>query len=94
MKNLIIIIAVVLISFLIGRASVQQTSQVVYTKGVAMKGSATISLPTKEIQPIHPILPYRYIFIDNTKKEVVDTAKIISKYMAERTYSLTLFEGV
>ncbi|MDD2475165.1 MAG: hypothetical protein PHI32_04530 [Dysgonamonadaceae bacterium] len=96
MKNLttLIIIAVALIAFLIGRASVQQSHEVVYTKGVAMKGSATISLPTKEIQPIQPILPYRYIFIDNKEKEVVDTAKIISNYMAERTYSLTLFDNL
>ena len=96
MKNLktLIIITVAVIAFLIGRASVQQTSEVVYTKGVAMKGSATISLPTKEIKPLEPILPYRYIFIDNTKTEAVDTAKIISDYIAEKTYSLTLFDNL
>lgn len=41
-----------------------------------------------------PILPYKYIFIGNTKTEIVDTAKIISDYIAERTYSLTLFDNL
>ena len=94
MKNLIIILVVAAIAFLIGRASVTQTSEVVYTKGVAMKGSAILSLPTKEFAPIAPILPYKYIFIENTKTEVVDTAKIISDYIAERTYSVTLFDNL
>ena len=67
MKNIITLIAVALIAFLIGRASVNQTSDVVYTKGKTVSGNVHITLPTKEIQPIAPILPYKYIFIDNTK---------------------------
>ena len=94
MKNLTIIIAITLIAFFIGRASVQQTTETVYTKGKTVSGDVHISLPTKEIQPITPILPYRYIFINNTKSEVVDTAKIINDYIAERTYSLTLFDNL
>ena len=94
MKNLIIILVVAAIAFLIGRASVTQTSEVVYTKGKTISGSAPISLPTREIKPIAPILPYKYIFIDNTKSEIVDTAKIISDYITERTYSITLFDNL
>ena len=94
MKNLTIIIAVALIAFLLGRASVKQTQKVVYTKGKTVSGSASITLPVKEIQPIAPILPYKYIFIESIKTEVVDTAKIISDYIAERTYSLTLFDNL
>ena len=94
MKNLIIILVVAAIAFLIGRASVTQTSEVVYTKGKTVSGNVHISLPTREIKPVAPILPYKYIFIDNTKTEVVDTAKIISDYIAERTYSITLFDNL
>ena len=96
MKNLtiILVIAIAAIFFFIGRASVKQTTEIVYTKGKTVSGNAQISLPTKEIQPIAPLLPYKYIFINNTKKEVVDTAKIIHDYIAERTYSLTLFDNL
>ena len=94
MKNLTIIIAITLIAFFIGRTSVKQTTETVYTKGRTVTENVNISLPTKELQPIHPILPYRYIFIKNTKSEVVDTAKIINDYIAERTYSLTLFDNL
>ena len=94
MKNLTIIIAVALIAFIIGRASVNQTQEIVYTKGKELSGNALITLPMKEIVPIEPILPYKYIFIESIKTEVVDTAKIISDYIAERTYSLTLFDNL
>ena len=94
MKKLTIIITIALIAFLLGRASVKQTSEVVYTKGKTVSGTASITLPTKEIKPFAPILPYKYIFINNTATEVVDTAKIISDYIAERTYSLTLFDNL
>ncbi len=94
MKNIITLIAVALIAFLIGRASVNQTSDVVYTKGKTVSGNVHITLPTKEIQPIAPILPYKYIFIDNTKTEIVDTAKIINDYITAKTYSLTLFDNL
>lgn len=94
MKNLTIIIAVALIAFLLGRASVNQTQEIVYTKGKELSGNALITLPMKEIVPIEPILPYKYIFINSSKTEVVDTAKIISDYVAERTYSLTLFDNL
>ena len=94
MKNLIIILVVAAIAFLIGRASVTQTSEIVYTKGKNVSGNVTVSLPTREVQPIAPILPYKYIFIDDTKTEVVDTAKIINDYIAERTYSITLFDNL
>ena len=94
MKNLITILTIALIAFFIGRATVKQTQEVVYTKGKEVVGNAYISLPTREIQPIKPLLPYKYVFIENTKSEVVDTAKIISNYIAERTYSLTLFDNL
>lgn len=94
MKNITITIAIALIAFLLGRATVKQTQEIIYTKGKTVSGSASITLPVKEIQPIAPILPYKYIFIENTKIEVVDTAKIISDYIAERTYSLTLFDNL
>ena len=94
MKKLTIIITIALIAFLLGRASVKQTSQTVYTKAKTVSGIASITLPTREIKPFAPILPYKYIFIDNTTAEVVDTAKIISDYIAERTYSLTLFDNL
>ena len=79
MKKLTIIITIALIAFLLGRASVKQTSEVVYTKGKTVSGTASITLPTKKIKPFAPILPYKYIFINNTATEVVDTAKIISE---------------
>ena len=94
MKNLTITITIALIAFLIGRASVKQTNETVYTKGKTVSGNVHISLPTREIQPIAPILPYKYIFINNTRAEIVDTAKIIRDYIAERTYSLTLFDNL
>ena len=95
MKNkLTTTIIITILAFLLGRASVKQTQEVVYTKGKEVTGNALITLPTKEIQPIAPILPYKYIFIENTKTEVVDTAKIISDYITERTYSLTLFDNL
>ena len=94
MKNITFTIAIALIAFLLGRASVKQTQEIVYTKGKEVSGSASITLPTKEIKPFKPILPYKYIFIDNTKTEVVDTAKIISDYIAEKSYSLTLFDNL
>ena len=94
MKNITITIAIALIAFLLGRATVKQTQEIIYTKGKTVSGSASITLPVKEIQPIAPILPYKYIFIKNIKTEVVDTAKIISDYIAERTYSLTLFDNL
>lgn len=95
-KNLTIILitAIAVVSFVLGRASVKQTHEVIYTKGKEMQGNVQVSLPTKEIQPVAPLLPYRYIFIDNTKTEIVDTAKIISDYIAQRTYSLTLFDNL
>ena len=94
MKNLTITITIALIAFLIGRAYVKQTNETVYTKGKTVSGNVHISLPTREIQPIAPILPYKYIFINNTRAEIVDTAKIIRDYIAERTYSLTLFDNL
>lgn len=95
-KNLTIILAtaIAVIAFIIGRASVQPTHKVVYTKGKDIVGNVHISLPTKEVVPIAPILPYKYIFIGNTQTEIVDTAKIISDYIAERTYSVTLFDNL
>ena len=93
-KTFIITITITLLAFLLGRASVKQTSKVVYTKGKPISDNVYISLPVKEIAPIEPLLPFRYIFINNTKTEVVDTAKIISDYIAERTYSLTLFDNL
>ena len=94
MKSITITIAIALIAFLIGRASIKQANEVVYTQGKTVSGNAHLSFPTKEIKPIQPILPYRYIFIENTKTEIVDTAKIISDYIAERTYSVTLFDNL
>ena len=94
MKKLIIILTIALIAFILGRASVKQTTKTVYTKGKELKGNAQISLPVKEIHPMKPILPYKYIFINNTQTEIVDTAKIISNYIAQRTYSLTLFDNL
>ena len=97
MKNkttILITTTITIIAFLLGRASVKQTTEVVYTKGKEVVGNVHISLPTREIQPIAPLLPYKYIFIDNTKTEVVDTAKIISDYIAERTYSIALFDNL
>ncbi len=96
MKNLttITILAAIVLAFFAGRASVKQTHKTIYTKGKEFTGNAQISLPVKEIQPIAPILPYKYIFINNTKTEIVDTAKIISDYIAERAYSLTLFDNL
>ena len=91
---LIAIIIVTILAFLAGRASVKQTDKVIYKKGENIIGNIPITLPVKEIAPIEPILPYKYIFINNTKTEVVDTAKIISDYVAERTYSLTLFDNL
>ena len=94
-KQLITLTITALLAFLIGRASVTQTShEVVYNKGKEASGNANISLPTREIQPLEPLLPYRYIFINNIQTEVVDTAQIINEYMAERTYSLTLFDNL
>ena len=80
--------------FLLGRASTKQTSEVIYTKGKPVSSSVKVSLPTKEITPTAPLLPYKYVFIGNTKTEVVDTAKIISDYIAERAYSVTLFDNL
>ena len=94
MKNLTITITIALIAFLIGRASVKQTNETIYTQGKTVTGNVHVSLPTREIHPTKPILPYKYIFIDNTKTEVVDTTKIIQDYIAERTYSLTLFDNL
>ena len=94
MKNLITIVTTALLSFLLGRLSVKQTQEVVYAKGKTISDNVYVSLPTKEIAPIAPLLPYRYVFIDNIKTEIVDTAKIISDYIAERTYSLTLFDNL
>ena len=94
MKNTTITIIITLIAFLIGRASVKQTQEVLYTKDKEVSGNVHITLPTKEITPIAPLLPYKYIFIDNTITEAVDTAKIINDYITERTYSLTLFDNL
>ena len=95
MKKLTITVAVTAtLAFLLGRASVKETSEVVYTKGKSLSSNVNVSLPIKEIQPLQPILPHKYIFINNTKTEVVDTAKIINEYIAERTYSLTLFDNL
>ena len=95
MKKLILTVAVTAtLAFLIGRASVKQTNETVYAKGKEVKGNVHVSLPTREIQPLKPLLPYRYIFINNTQTEIVDTAKIIQDYIAERTYSLTLFDNL
>ena len=62
--------------------------------GKEVKASPHIPLPIKVIAPIKPILPYKYIFINHTETEVVDTAKIISDYIAEKSYSLTLFDNL
>ena len=95
MKNkLTTTIIITILAFLIGRASIKQTQKVVYTKGKEVTGNALITLPTKEIQPLNPLLPYKYVFIEKIKTEVVDTAKIISDYITERTYSLTLFDNL
>ena len=95
MKNQLIIIAIVATTaFLIGRASVKQTNETIYTQGKSVTGNVHVSLPAREIQPMEPILPYKYIFIDNTRTEIVDTAKIIQDYIAERSYSITLFNNL
>ena len=94
MKNTTIILAIALTTFLLGRASLKQTQEVVYTKGKTVSDNVHISLPIKEIKPFEPILPYKYIFINNTQIAIVDTAKIISDYIAQRTYSLTLFDNL
>ena len=94
MKNTTIILAIALTAFLLGRVSVKQTQEVVYTKGETVTDNVHITLPTKEIKPFEPILPYKYIFINNTQTAIVDTAKIISDYIAERTNSLTLFDNL
>ena len=93
-KTTILLATVALIAFLFGRLSTKHTEEVIYTKAKPVSGSVQVSLPTKEIQPIEPILPYKYVFIGNTKTEVVDTAKIISDYIAERRYSVTLFDNL
>lgn len=93
-QPLLILIITALIAFLLGRLSVKQTQETVYTKGKSISDNVYISLPTKEITPFQPLFPYKYIFINNTKTEVVDTAKIISDYIAERTYSVTLFDNL
>ena len=93
-KTTILLATVALIAFLFGRLSTKHTEEVIYTKTKPVSGSVQVSLPTKEIQPIKPILPYKYVFIHNTKTEVVDTAKIISDYIAERRYSVTLFDNL
>ena len=94
-KSTILLAAITAITFfLLGRASTKQTSEVVYTKGKPVSSSVKVSLPTKEITPTAPLLPYKYVFIGNTKTEVVDTAKIISDYIAERAYSVTLFDNL
>ncbi len=81
--------------FLLGRATTKQTNEeVLYTKAKPVSGSVQVSLPTKEITPIAPLLPYKFVFIDNTKTEVVDTAKIINDYIAEKSYSVTLFDNL
>ena len=92
--TILLITLITVIAFLLGRASVKQTHEVVYTKGKTLSGSAPITLPVKEFSPIEPILPYKYIFINNTQTAIVDTAKIISNYIAEKTYSLTLFDNL
>ena len=92
--TILLITLITLIAFLLGRASVKQTHEVVYTKGKTLSGSAPITLPVKEFSPIEPILPYKYIFINNTQTAIVDTAKIISNYIAERTYSIALFDNL
>ena len=94
-KSTILLAAATAITFfLLGRLSTKHTEEVIYTKAKPVSGSVQVSLPTKEIQPIEPILPYKFVFIDNTKTEVVDTAKIISDYIAERAYSVTLFDNL
>ena len=93
-KTTILLATVALIAFLFGRLSTKHTEEVIYTKTKPVSGSVQVSLPTKEIQPIEPILPYKYVFIDNIKTEVVDTAKIINDYIAERAYSVTLFDNL
>ncbi len=94
-KSTILLAAITAITFfLLGRASTKQTSEVIYTKGKPVSSSVKVSLPTKEITPTAPLLPYKYVFIDNIKTEVVDTAKIISDYIAEKCYSVTLFDNL
>ena len=94
-KSTILLAAITAITFfLLGRASTKQTSEVIYTKGKPVSSSVKVSLPTKEITPTAPLLPYKYVFIGNTKTEVVDTAKIINDYIAERAYSVTLFDNL
>ena len=94
-KSTILLAAITAITFfLLGRASTKQTSEVIYTKGKPVSSSVKVSLPTKEITPTAPLLPYKYVFIGNTKTEVVDTAKIISDYIAEKSYSVTLFDNL
>ena len=87
-------IILIITAFLLGRASKKTTQKVTYTKGATLSANVPITLPTKVFTPIEPILPYKYIFIDSAKTEVVDTAKIISNYIAEKTYSLTLFDNL
>ena len=94
-KSTILLAAATAITFfLLGRASTKQTNEVIYTKAKPISGTVHVSLPIKEIKSIEPILPYKYVFIHNTKTEVVDTAKIIDDYIAERTYSVTLFDNL
>lgn len=87
-------IALILLAFLLGRASVKPTQKIAYTKGKEVKAIPHIPLPYRVITPIEPILPYKYIFINHIETEVVDTAKIISDYIAEKSYSMTLFDNL
>ena len=87
-------ILLILLSFLLGRASQKTTQKVIYTKGKEVKASPIIPHPTKVITPSKPILPYKYIYINHIETEVVDTAKIINDYIAENSYSMTLFDNL
>lgn len=94
----IIVIALIVTSFFIGRSAISVSEKTKFIKGETIyKTIIKDSLVYKESIPEKPKLPLKPIIIykDSSKHKVfiVDTAKIISEYTYRRTYKPILFDN-
>lgn len=94
MKTFWLVVIVAVSCFFLGRFSKKQVEKITYVKGKEVTGNVSVELPKKEIKPLKPLLPYKYIFIEGTKTEVVDTARILEDYTLKRTYEINLFDDL
>ena len=95
LRNVLIIVAIFLIGFIIGRKTIDTKEVVRYIKDEPVSGFFSDLIPIKEALPEHPELPLLRdtLYIEKIVKSKVDTAAIINDYITSREYNPVLFDN-